>query len=76
MSVEPGNPHLVQRVAEVQSQRSRQEPTIPTLLGDEKKTNPFLRVDVSEEIRRNIGVLDTDTPAQAFGKLRHAKDHF
>jgi len=76
MSVEPNNPDLVNRVAEVQSKRSRNEPTVPTLLGEEKKANPFLRVDMSEEIRKNIGVTATDTPAQAFGKLRTAKDNF
>ena len=76
MSVEPNNADLVNRVALVRSKRERDEPTIPTLLGEEKKTNPFLRVDFSEEIRKSIGVASTDTAAQAFGKLRKAKDNF
>jgi hydroxyacylglutathione hydrolase len=76
MSVEPGNTHLVDRVAIVTSKRCRNEPTVPTLLGEEKTTNPFLRVDISEEIRKNIGATRSDTDAQAFGKLRKAKDNF
>jgi hydroxyacylglutathione hydrolase len=74
--VEPGNEHLQVRVEIVRVKRSRNEPTIPTLLGDEKKTNPFLRVDFSDEIRRNIGVTARDSASDAFGKLRKAKDQF
>jgi hydroxyacylglutathione hydrolase len=76
MSVEPGNKDLVDRVALVKAKRARNEPTVPSLLGEEKKANPFLRVDFSEEIRKNIGVADDDTPAEAFAKLRKAKDNF
>jgi len=73
--VEPGNIDLIERVEIVKSKRLLNEPTVPTLLGEEKKTNPFLRVDVSEEICKNIGA-SVHTPAQAFGKLRKAKDNF
>jgi hydroxyacylglutathione hydrolase len=76
MSVEPNNPDLTARVAIVRQKRERGEPTVPTLLGEEKRSNPFLRVDFSEEIRSNVGITDDDTPAQAFGKLRRAKDNF
>ncbi len=76
MSVEPNNPDLIARVAVVKQMRGRGEPTVPTLLGEEKKANPFLRVDFSEEIRSNAGISKDDTPAQAFGKLRKAKDVF
>ena len=75
-SVEPGNAELQQRVAEVKAKRARGEPTVPSLLGEEKKTNPFLRVDISDEIRKNVGVNDGDSDADAFGKVRRAKDTF
>ena len=74
--MEPGNIDLIERVDVVKSKRSRNEPTVPTVLGEEKKTNPFLRVDLSEEICKNIGASSGHTPAQAFGKLRKAKDNF
>lgn len=76
MSVEPSNQDLVAKVALVKSKRSRGEPTVPTILGEEKKMNPFLRVDFSDEIRRNIGVTGSDSDSVAFGKLRRAKDNF
>lgn len=50
--------------------------TVPSLHGVEKKTNPFLRCDFSEGIRKNIGVTATDTDADAFGKLKSALDIF
>ena len=76
MSVEPGNPELVARVAEITQLRQQGKPTVPSLMALEKKTNPFLRCDVSEEIRQNVGVTATDTDADAFGKVRKAKDNF
>jgi hydroxyacylglutathione hydrolase len=76
LSVEPNNPDLQARAAIVQQKRERGEPTVPSLLGEEKKANPFLRVDFSDDIRRNIGVTASDSDAQAFGKLRKAKDRF
>jgi hydroxyacylglutathione hydrolase len=76
LSVEPNNQDLVDRVSIVKAKRARGEPTVPTILGEEKKANPFLRVDFSEEIRKNIGVTETDSDAEAFGKLRKAKDNF
>ena len=75
MSVEPGNKDLQDRVAIVKSKLSRNEPTVPSLLGEEKKANPFLRVDISAEIRQNIGAVN-DSPVEAFRKLRQAKDNF
>ena len=76
MSVEPNNPDLVARFKEIKDKRSRGEPTVPSMMGDEKKTNPFLRCDISEEIRKNVGVTDRDSEADSFGKVRKAKDNF
>ncbi len=76
MSVESGNPTLVSRVEEITMKRERGEPTVPSLLGLEKETNPFLRVDVSEEIRKNVGAKSGDSDDVVFGKVRSAKDNF
>ena len=75
-SVEPGNQLLMKRIKEIQATRAKGEPTVPSLLGLEKKTNPFFRCDVSREIRRNVGVVAADSDADAFGKVRRAKDTF
>lgn len=76
MSVEPGNPDLVSRNKEILAKRSRGEPTVPSLMKEEKATNPFLRGDVSEEIRKNVGATDSDSFDVVFGKIRRAKDTF
>lgn len=76
MSVEPGNPELVKRVEEVKAKRAQGLPTVPSQIGEEKRTNPFLRVDVSDEIRKNVGVTSADSGADAFAKVRRAKDTF
>ena len=74
--LKPNNPDLVARFNTIKDKRSRGEPTVPSMMGDEKKTNPFLRCDISEEIRKNVGVNVGDSEADAFGKVRKAKDRF
>lgn len=76
MSVEPGNELLVKRVEEIKAKRSRGEPTVPSLLGEEKLTNPFLRGDQSDEIRKNVGATSDDDDATIFLKIRQGKDNF
>jgi len=76
MSVEPGNADLVKRVKEVKAKRLRGEPTVPSFMSEEKLTNPFLRGDVSAEIRKNVGASDGDDGADVFAKIRKGKDNF
>ena len=76
MSVEPGNINLVKRVKIIQARRALGEPTVPSSLMDEKLTNPFLRGDISAEIRKNVGASDYDNEAEVFGKIRRGKDNF
>ena len=76
ISVEPGNPHLIKRVEEIKAKRARGEPTVPSLIGEEKATNPFLRGDISAEIRRNVGATDSEDGATIFHKIRLGKDKF
>ena len=64
------------RVEEIKRLRAQDKPTVPSFMGLEKKTNPFLRCDISDEIRKNVGVGPGDTDADAFGKVRKAKDNF
>ncbi|GKY97515.1 hypothetical protein MPSEU_000709700 [Mayamaea pseudoterrestris] len=76
MSVDANNADLQARVQEVKELRAKGEPTVPTLLGQEKKTNPFLRVDLSDDVRSSCGVTESDSHADAFAKVRKAKDKF
>jgi hydroxyacylglutathione hydrolase len=42
-AVEPGNPAIARRVQREQFKRDRGEPTVPSTIGEELETNPFLR---------------------------------
>ena len=74
LSVEPGNRMLQQRAGVVTKLRLEGKMTCPTTVGEEMKTNPFLRTD-SPEIRRNLNMLEA-TDAEVFGELRRRKDNF
>jgi hydroxyacylglutathione hydrolase len=43
LAVEPDNPALRERVARVAALRAAGRPSVPSTLGEEKATNPFLR---------------------------------
>ena len=74
LTLEPGNADLRTRMAEVEALRARGAPTIPTTIGLEKRTNPFLRPD-SAEIRRTLGLEGADDVA-VFAETRRRKDVF
>lgn len=73
------NPALKARALEVAALRNVGKPTLPALLGTEKKANPFLRIDDADFkkilMRKGIATDDTE-PAAVFGALRAAKDKF
>jgi hydroxyacylglutathione hydrolase len=50
LTVEPGNAALVARMNDVDAMRMRGEPTVPTSIGAEKATNPFMRAASIEEL--------------------------
>ena len=52
--------------------------TIPSTIGEERATNPFMRVD-SEEIRKSVRDAYGDCPSDAAavpGRIRELKDSF
>jgi hydroxyacylglutathione hydrolase len=74
LTVEPNNPHLTARMSEVRATRAEGRPTLPSTMGLEKKTNPFLRPD-SAEIRHSLGLEAADNVA-VFAETRRRKDNF
>jgi hydroxyacylglutathione hydrolase len=76
VTVEPGNADLQQRFAQVQAARQRDEATVPSLLGLEKRTNPFLRWDQPEIMAAMGQGGATGDSVRSFGKLRGKKDLF
>lgn len=74
VAADPDNKALAARAAQVEAQRARGEFTVPSRLGDEKATNPFLRAD-RPELARAVNLPDGD-PAAVFGALREWKNRF
>ena len=70
VTVEPDNAELQKRIEQVKRDRASNIPTVPSLLGIEKQTNPFLRWD-SPQVQ---AVAGTTEPARVFGKIRGMKD--
>ncbi len=75
--MEPGNEAVHRQLARAISQRKQGEVTVPSTIGEEKQTNPFLRTD-SDEIRSRLSpaVDQTASASQVFAALRAAKDRF
>lgn len=78
VTVEPGNAALQERYKKVQEMRARGESTVPSTIGEEKATNPFLRWDAPEIIESACasGGAKSDAPAEVFGAIRGLKDSF
>ncbi len=74
LTLEPENSDLKARMAEVTALRAKNLPTIPTTIGTEKKTNPFLRPH-SPAIRRTLGMVGASDTA-VFAEMRRRKDFF
>ncbi len=72
LTVEPDNPALQARAAEVTKLRSENRPTIPSLLGDEKRANVFLRAD-DPSVAAKLHMKGADAAA-VFGELRERKN--
>ncbi|MGB7443936.1 MAG: hydroxyacylglutathione hydrolase [Coleofasciculaceae cyanobacterium] len=72
LTVDGDNPDLQSRLAEVEQVRRRKEPTVPSQLGIEKSTNPFLRWD-QPVLQSTVKATE---PVQTFARLRGMKDRF
>lgn len=74
LTLEPGSRDLQERMADVQRLRAKDAPTIPSTIGLETRTNPFLRPD-SPEIRRTLN-MEGASDVEVFGEMRRRKDSF
>jgi hydroxyacylglutathione hydrolase len=74
LTLEPDNRDLTARMYEVENRRAKGAPTIPSTIGLEKKTNPFLRPD-SREIRRRLN-MEGASDVEVFAEMRARKDVF
>lgn len=72
LTIDGNNPDLKSRFTEVEAFRSRLEATVPSMLGLEKRTNPFLRWN-QPTIQ---SAVNSHNPVQTFARLRGMKDRF
>lgn len=76
--LEPTNADIAAKLDRVRGERRQGRPTVPSTIGEEKRTNPFLRSE-SQELRRTLQAkfpgLPTDS-VTVFAKTRELKDNF
>lgn len=78
VAAEPGNSNTAQRLAEAQALRDRGVATVPSTIGEEKRTNPFLRYREKSiaDLLKTMGRLQNEDPVSVFGALREWKNVF
>jgi len=74
LTVDPDNKQLKARAKEVDRLRKAGKPTLPTTIGQELATNPFLRW-TDPAIRATLGMEGADDVA-VFAEIRKRKDNF
>jgi len=74
LSVDPGNAALRARAEKFEAMRKKSEPTVPTTIGEELATNPFLRA-ADPAIREHLGMAGA-SDAEVFAEVRKRKDNF
>ncbi|TAK72493.1 MAG: hydroxyacylglutathione hydrolase [Betaproteobacteria bacterium] len=77
-AVEPDNEELKARAASDAEKRKSERPTLPSTIGREKKTNPFLRClqpAVIASANKYLGTRASD-PVQVFAAIRQWKNNF
>ena len=77
-AVDPDNTARAARISEAESTRQRGEPTVPSDIGLELATNPFLRC-AQPELQASLqaqGKLGGTAPEEVFASVRGWKDHF
>lgn len=75
---EPSNKQITTRLQQVTALRDRSAPSLPTILAEEKATNPFLRCHVPEVIQQaeRFAGRQLAGPVEVFAALRKWKDTF
>jgi hydroxyacylglutathione hydrolase len=74
LTIEADNQALKARADEVNAMRAANRPTVPSTMGVERATNPFLRAD-APGVARAVG-LPANDPTSVFAEVRRRKDAF
>ena len=73
-TLEPDNPRLISRIAEVAAKRAQGIATVPVPLRVELDTNPYLRAHLPA-LKTAVGLPDADA-VTVFAEIRARKDRF
>lgn len=74
LTIEPNNKTLQARYRELLDMRKQGRPTVPSTIGEEKRTNIFLRAG-EKAVKSALG-MDGSDPYDVFVELRRRKDVF
>jgi hydroxyacylglutathione hydrolase len=74
LTVDPANAALKARAQAVDAARAAGRPTVPSTIGEERATNPFLRAD-DPALAAAVGLKGRD-PVDVFAEVRRRKDVF
>ena len=77
-TIEPHNQNIALKIQQVTALRAANRPSLPSLLGEEKAINPFLRCHIKEVVQRveqHVG-FTLSTPVNVFKYLREWKNGF
>lgn len=74
VTVDPANVALQSRRDEIDRLRAAGQATVPSTMGEERATNPFLRADVPA-VAEAVGLKGAD-PVRVFAEVRALKDSF
>lgn len=78
-AVEPENHDIATRVEDVRRTRANGRPTLPSNIGLELRTNPFLRCRIKvvrESVSSRMGATSCASDVEIFAALRQWKDNF
>ena len=74
LTIEPENESYKDRMAATNAARARGEPTVPSNLGLELATNPFLRAN-HPKVKQALNMQDS-SDTEVFSEIRNRKDNF
>ena len=73
-TIEPDNPALLTRIADTAKARHDGITTVPSLLSDERATNPYLRAHLPS-VKAAVGMASA-SDTEVFAEIRSRKDKF
>ncbi len=78
LEIEPDNPDLLKRWQDDTIKRNQKEPTLPSTIALEKKTNPFLRHAEPDVLKQlfSLGLIKEKNPIDAFAAMREWKNTY